>query len=90
MKKKKPFNCVTCAASFGLMQNLKRIHRGNKPFKCKLCNIALTGKNDLSRHISSVHEGKIPFKCDICDAKFSYKGNLIRHKSSVYERKKRS
>ena len=89
MKNKKAFKCVTCAASFGLMQNLKRhiylVHRGNKPFKYKLGNIALTGKTDLNRHIFSVHEGKIPFKCDICDAKFSYKG-----KSSVYERKKRS
>ena len=75
------------------MQNLKRhinlVHQENKPFKCKLCNIALAEKTYMNRHISSVHEGKMPFKCDICDAKFSYKGNLTRH-TSVYERKKRS
>ena len=57
------------------MQNIKRrinvVHIENKPFKCTLCNIALTGKTDLNRQIFLVHKGKIPFKCDICDAKFS-------------------
>ena len=62
MKKTREFKCVTCAAIFGLMQNLNRhinlVHQENKPCKCKLCTIALTGKTDLNRHISSVHEEK--------------------------------
>ena len=67
---------------------LNQFIKGNKPFKCNICDYSCSTKSDLNRHVASVHEGKKPFKCDICDYSSSRKGDLIKHVASTHEGKK--
>ena len=66
-------------------QPTKSVHKGAKPFKCKLCDYE-TGLNfNLKKHTEIVHEGLKPFKCKICDFKTGDKTNLKTHIDSVHE-----
>ena len=60
MKKKKPFKCNICDASFTQKGNLNghvaSIHEGKKPFKCSICDASFTKKGHLDGHVALVHE----------------------------------
>ena len=59
--------------------------KGNKSFKCEVCDYRSSRKCDLKKHISLVHEAKKRFKCDICKAIIITKYGLKRHINSVHE-----
>ena len=78
--------------------NHKKLHTKNlesivfnpiaKSYSCKLCNMKISNKCNLKRHIAGVHEGKKAFKCFACNACFSDKCNLARHVEKKHEGKK--
>jgi KRAB domain-containing zinc finger protein len=53
-------NCEECGLGFSKMTNLlshPRIHSGEKPYVCGVCEKALSGKKSLARH-QKVHSEK--------------------------------
>ena len=57
----------------------KRIHHGEKPYKCNICEYASKRKSDLIRH-KRKHTREKPYKCDVCEYASAEKLSLIIHK----------
>ncbi|CAH1786595.1 unnamed protein product [Owenia fusiformis] len=56
LKHNKTHLCTDCGMTFGtvhILRNHMRIHTGDKPFKCKTCDIAFTHGGSLSKHHQS-------------------------------------
>ena len=75
-------------ASLSNKNKIKSSKRGQKIYKCPICNYSCSKKGNLKQHVESVHENKKSHKCPICDYSCAQKANLKRHVSSVHENKK--
>ena len=58
-----------------------------KKFKCDICNMEFTFKNNVYRHKQREHEKKI--KCKSCSETFSRPKDLKKHIKIVHEEKKK-
>jgi len=71
-----------CAKSFsesGNMEKHKRIHTGERPYKCPLCPKLFSQSRHMEEH-KRIHTGQKPFTCHLCPKSFSQSGNMERHK----------
>jgi len=64
-----------------------RIHSGEKPYKCHMCDKAFGNSGHLYRHMR-VHTGDKPYKCSLCNRSFSRISHLQRHKRHVHSNRK--
>jgi len=64
-----------------------RIHSGDKPYKCNMCDRAFSQSATLNRHIR-VHTGDKPYKCSLCNKSFSHSGTLQTHKRLVHSNRR--
>jgi len=85
------YQCDFCDKTFDFYYMKKqhtRVHTGEKPFKCTVCDRCFSTNGALQRHQREVHKKEKPFLCDKCGKHFSEKSNLYVHQRVVHQKAK--
>ncbi|XP_023933303.1 zinc finger protein 525 [Lingula anatina] len=62
----------------GVMYKRRRIHNGERPYKCRFCDKTFTQKGSCTNH-ERIHTGDKPYKCRFCDKTYKDKISCIYH-----------
>ncbi|XP_067612825.1 zinc finger protein with KRAB and SCAN domains 3-like [Eurosta solidaginis] len=67
-------------ASFAKSGELRRqkLHHGERPFKCRYCELSFVRADDQRRH-TRTPAGEKPYKCNYCERPFPQSNDRIRH-----------
>ena len=85
-----PLQCTICGFETKIRSTLnshvRNVHRKalRQNFKCEECNIVVSTKITLSRHIQVKHLGNEEYSCSFCKFKSGYDSSLRKHMESIH------
>ena len=67
-----------------LVKHYREEHKGEKIFKCDICDYGCNWFSNIKSHKESKHEHKT-YQCDLCDYKTKWKVPFLNHKREVHD-----
>ncbi|XP_075990005.1 uncharacterized protein LOC142985610 [Anticarsia gemmatalis] len=71
-------NRYTAENAEKMLRHIRKVHRGENPFQCYMCDYSTYNKSLFEEHVR-IHQGIKPFKCSHCPYRSASKKNTKKH-----------
>lgn len=86
-KSQAQFTCSFCGKEFNRRIRLvehERVHTGERPFKCDMCEATFSQRANWRNHMQKTHLNVANYKCNLCERQFKQRRLLTNHIKSVH------